>query len=212
VKPIVIIGAGGSGREVLEILKDRNRVDGTWDIVGFIDEAPELKGQIINGYPVLGGLDWLEKQSDKPACICSVNSCDARKKLVEKMEKINAEFVNVIHPAAHIGDTVVLGRDIIVYAGSLLTANITVGDHVHINFSNGIGHDVVIGPYCTISGLVNVNGNVKLGEGVFIGSGATIVPDRSIGNWAKIGAGAVVIDDIPEGVTAVGVPARPIKK
>jgi sugar O-acyltransferase (sialic acid O-acetyltransferase NeuD family) len=212
VKSVVIIGAGGSGREVLEILKDRNKVSGAWDILGFIDEAPELKGKIINRYPVLGGLYWLEKQVKKPGCICSVNNCEARKKLVARMGKLGAEFVNVIHPAAHIGDSVILGSDIVIYAGSLLTANITIGDHVHINFSCGIGHDVVIGPYCTISGLVNINGNARLGEGVFIGSGATVIPDVSIGDWTTIGAGAVVVDDVPGGVTAVGVPARPIEK
>jgi sugar O-acyltransferase (sialic acid O-acetyltransferase NeuD family) len=211
-KQIVIIGAGGSGREVLDILKDQNKVSVTWDIIGFIDESPDMQGKIINGYPVLGGLNWLENQKQQPGCICSVNSCDTRKNLVKRLEKIGAHFVNVIHPAAHIGDTVQMGNDIIVYAGCLLTSNITIGDHVHINFSSGIGHDVVIGPYCTVSGLVNINGYARLGEGVFVGSGATVIPNASVGNWTTIGAGAVVVKDIPAKVVAVGVPAKPIKE
>jgi len=210
-KSVVLIGAGGSGREVLEILKDLNKKRKPWDILGFIDENEKLHGKTINGYPVLGGIDWLKIQNPRPSCICTINDCEPRKKVVQKLNRLGVEFVNAIHPSTYIGDSVHLGKDIIIYAGSLLTANIEVGDHVHINFSCGIGHDAVIGPYSTISGLVNINGNVRLGEGVFVGSGATVIPEMSIGNWAVIGAGAVVVRDIPGKVVAVGVPARPIK-
>jgi sugar O-acyltransferase (sialic acid O-acetyltransferase NeuD family) len=211
VKPIVLIGAGGSGREVLEILKDQNKVKETWDILGFIDDNRELEGKLINSYPVLGGLDWLKGRNPKPVCICTVNDCEARKEIVRRLGYIGVDFVNVIHPTACIGDSVNLGNDIIIYAGSLLTANIEIGDHVHINFGCGIGHDVVIGRYSTVSGLVNVNGYARLGEGVFLGSGAVVIPRVTVGDWSTIGAGAAVIDDIPERVVAVGVPARPVR-
>lgn len=209
--PVVLVGAGGSGREVLQILKDQNKIRKTWDILGFIDEDEELKGKIVNGYSVLGGLDWLKNRDPRPSCICTVNDCEARQKVVRRLDRIGVEFASAIHPSAFIGDSTHLGKDVIVYAGSLLTENIEIGDHVHINFSCGIGHDVVIGPYCTVSGLVNINGYARLGEGVFIGSGAVVIPRVTVGDWTVIGAGAVVIDNIPEKVVAVGVPARPVK-
>jgi sugar O-acyltransferase (sialic acid O-acetyltransferase NeuD family) len=212
-KPIVIVGAGGFGKIVLDILKDQNKIAATWDVLGFLDENRELEGKAINSYMVLGGLDWLEKnQNRNPNCVCAIGSPQTRKEVVQRLEKIGVNFVNVVHPITYISDSVILGRGVVVCAGTHLTPNTVIGDFVHVNVGCAIGHDVFVGPYCTISALVNINGYDRLDEGVFVGGGAVFIPKVSVGKWSTIGAGAVVIDDIPEGVTAVGVPARPIKK
>lgn len=213
VKSVVVVGAGGFGREVLEIFKDQNAVSRTWNILGFIDENEELYGKMLNGYPVLGGLNWLRKHNnDNLGCVCAIGTCEIRKRVVEKLEEIGINFCNAIHPSVIMSEFVELGQDVIICAGTILTVNIKIEDHVHINLNCTIGHDVVIGRYCTINPMVAINGNNHLGEGVYVGSGATFVQQVSVGSWSIIGAGAVVIEDIPEKAVAVGVPAKVVKR
>lgn len=213
IKAVVIVGAGGFGRETLEILKDCNKVLKTWNVMGFIDEDKNLHGKIINNYPVLGGLEWMrENNRSGLGCICAIGTCETRKQVVEKLEGIGIPFYNAIHPSVIIKDFVELGKGVIIQAGSILAVNSKIGDHVHINFHCAIGHDAIIGNYCTISPMVTINGFNRLDEGVYVGAGASFIQEVSIGSWTIIGAGAAVVGDIPEKVVAVGVPAKVIKK
>lgn len=211
-KSVVIVGAGGFGREVLEIFKDQNRVSKTWDILGFIDENKELHGKMVNGYPVLGGLDWLRKHNNENlGCVCAIGTCETRKRVVEKLQEMNVNFYNAIHPSVVMSEFVELGSDVIICAGSILTVNIKIGDHVHVDTNCTIAHDAVIANYCRLNPGVRINGENHLGEGVYVGTGATFIQQVSVGSWSTIGAGAVVISDIPENVVAVGVPTRVVR-
>lgn len=212
IKSVVIVGAGGFGREVLQIFKDQNKVSRRWNILGFIDENQGLHGRVVNGYPVLGGCDWLEKhRNDNLGCVVAIGICETRRKVVEKLEKIGVHFYNAIHPSVIMWEPVELGYDVILQAGSLLSVNTKIGNHVQLNSNATIGHDAVVGDYCTIGPRVDINGNDRLSEGVYVGSGATFIQGISVGEWTTIGAGAVVVKDIPGKVVAVGVPAKVIK-
>ena len=211
VNSVVIVGAGGFGREVLEIFKAQNRISMIWDIQGFIDEDENLHGKVINGYPVLGGVEWVKRNGNNMGCVCAIGTCEARKQVVERLQEIGVDFYNAIHPSVVMSEFVELGKDVIICAGSILTVNIKIGDHVHINLNCTIGHDAIIEDYCTLNPGVAVNGRDHLGEGVYLGTGASFIQGVSVGNWSTIGAGAVVIEDIPEKVVAVGVPAK-VKK
>lgn len=212
-KTVVCFGAGGFGREVMEILKARNRESEEWDILGFIDENIEKHKSILNGYPVLGGIEWLvENRSDNLSCAVTIGDCKARKKVVEKVKNIGVDFCSVIHPSVIMSDSVKLGQGVIICAGTILTVNIEIGDHVQINPNSTIFHDVVIGDYCTLTSTVKLTGNTALGEGVYMGTGACVIPGHSVGSWSIVGAGAVVIEDIPEKVIAAGVPAKIIRE
>ena len=212
-KSVVIVGAGGFGREVLEIFKDQNKISQAWNILGFIDENKELHGKAINNYPVLGGLDWLrEHKNDCFGCVCAIGTCETRKQVVQKLQETGISFYNAIHPSVIMSEFVELGQDVIICAGSILTVNIKIGDHVHINLNSTIGHDAVIGSYCTINPTVKINGNNHLGEGVYVGTGATFIQEVSVGDWSTIAAGAVIIEDIAERVVAVGVPAKVVRR
>jgi sugar O-acyltransferase (sialic acid O-acetyltransferase NeuD family) len=210
---VVIVGAGGFGREVLEIFKDQNRIKKRWDIVGFIDDSKALYGKIVNGYPVLGGLNWLKEHYDKDnlSCVCAIGMPETRKKVVTKLQEIDARFCNAIHPSVIMSEFVKLGEDVIICAGCILTVNIEIGDHVHIDTNCTVAHNVAIGNFCRLSPGAKINGHVNLGEGVFVGSGATLVQETSAGNWSTVGAGAVVTEDIPDNVVVVGVPARVVR-
>lgn len=211
-KPVVIVGAGGFGREVLEIFKDRNKISRTWDILGFIDEDKELHGKIINNYPVLGGLDWLRKHNNENlGCVCAIGACETRKRVVERLQEIGVNFCNAVHPSVIMSEFVELGQDVIICAGSILTVNIKIGNHVNIDTNCIVMHNAVIGRYCRLNPGTKINGNDQLGEGVYVGTGAIFLQGLSAGAWSTIGAGAVVIEDIPEKVVAIGVPAKVVK-
>jgi len=212
-KSVVIVGAGGFGREVLQIFKDQNKISQTWNMLGFVDENKELHGKVVNGYPVLGGLNWLkEHKNDDLGCVVAIFSCEARKRVAEKLEKAGVNFYNAIHPSVRVRDPVELGYDVIVQVGSLLSVDIKIGNHVQMNTYTTIGHDAIIGDYCTIGPSANVNGDVRLGDGAYIACHAVVLQGISVGNWSTVGAGAVVIEDIPEKVVAVGVPAKVVKR
>lgn len=213
VNSVVIIGAGGFGREVLEIFKAQNRISMTWDILGFIDENKKLHGKVMNGYPVLGGLEWLrEHNNNNLGCVVAIGTCETRKAVVKKLQEMVVHFYNAIHPSVIMSEFVELGEDVIICAGSILTVNIKIGDHVHIDTNCTVAHDAVIGDYCRLNPGAKINGNNHLGEGIYVGTGASFIQGVSVGSWSTIGAGAVVIEHIPEKVVALGVPARVVQR
>lgn len=209
-KSVVIIGAGGFGREVLEIFKDQNKKKKQWNILGFIDDNKNFHGKIINKIPVLGGLDWFKEHNDV-GCVCAIGTSEVRKEIVGKLQKMNVIFYNAIHPSVIMSEFIELGEDVIIGAGTILTVNIKIGNHVIINLNCIVGHDTVIEDYCSIQPTVAINGYNHLSEGVYVGTGATFIHEQSVGAWSIIGAGSVVVRSIPEGVIAVGVPSKVIK-
>jgi sugar O-acyltransferase (sialic acid O-acetyltransferase NeuD family) len=209
---VVIIGAGGFGREVLDIFEEDNKKEKRWNILGFIDDNPEIQGKKIRGYPVLGGVEWfLTPEAKGVKTVVAIGDNKVRKKVVERAEAYGAEFCNIIHPSVIMTPHVKLGKGVIIAAGCILTNNITIGNHVIINLDVTIGHDTVIEDFVNLAPGVHINGNNRIEEGVFVGSGAVTIQNIKIGKWSIIGAGAVVVNDIPERVVAVGVPAKPIK-
>lgn len=210
---IVILGAGGFGREVLDIIIAQNKVSKRWKILGFIDENPELKGKALNGYPVLGSFDWFSKIDLKEIrVVCAIGDNISKKKVVEKAKGLGLRFANVVHPSVIMTEFVTLGEGVIICAGCILTNQITIENHVIINLDVTIGHDSIIEDFCTLSPGVHISGRNKIGEGANVGTGAVTIQGITIGRWSIIGAGAVVAQDIPDKVVAVGVPAKPIKQ
>ena len=211
---IVILGAGGLAREALMVIKQANRGTATSrrEILGFIDENPKNHGRLLNGYPILGDFDWFSTiDTTNTKAVCAIGNNEARKKVTKKADNIGIEFTNVIHPNAQISDSVKLGKGIIVCAGNIITCNIEIGNHVYINLDCTIGHDAILENYVNLSPGVHVSGNCKLLEGSHIFTGAVIAPGITIGKWSILGAGAVLLEDIPDYVVAVGVPAKVIK-
>lgn len=209
---VVIIGAGGFGREVLDIFEEDNKRRKKWEILGFIDDNPEIQGEKVRGYPVLGGVEWfLESQAKEVKAVIAVGDNRVRKKIAEKAATYGAKFCNIIHPSVIMTPHVKLGKAVIIAAGCILTNNITIDDHVIMNLGVTVGHDTEIESFVNLNPGVHINGNNKIEEGAYIGSGAVTIQNITVGKWSVVGAGAVVVRDIPERVVAVGVPAKPIK-
>lgn len=209
-KDLVIVGAGGFGREVAELIEDVNEVKETWNLLGFIDETKEKQGTIINNYPVLGNLSWLIHNSNV-FVVCAIGSPRDKYKLIQRMELPFEKFATLIHPTARISRTAKIGNGCIICYNSLVSVNTVVGDHVSINPNCGIGHDARIGDYCSLYWNVTLSGNVEIGNCCEIGSNADVLPKIQIKQNCIVGAGAVVTKNICENCTSVGVPAKVIK-
>jgi sugar O-acyltransferase (sialic acid O-acetyltransferase NeuD family) len=209
---IVIVGAGGHGRETLDIFEANNERRDAWNILGFIDDNPQIQGQRIRGYPVLGGVDWFSKfEAKEVRTVIAIGDNKVRKKVAEKIGRYGAKFCNIIHPSVVMTPHVKLGEGIIIAAGSIFTSDIRIHNHVIINTDVTVGHDTVIENFVNLNPGVHINGSNKILEGAYIGSGAVTIQNITIGKWSIIGAGAVVVNDVPEKVVAVGLPAKPIK-
>jgi sugar O-acyltransferase (sialic acid O-acetyltransferase NeuD family) len=211
-KDIVIIGAGSFGREVAQLIEDINMEKKSWNLLGFIDETVLKHGTTINSNIVLGGFDWLEKNiGDKLFTICAIGKPRDKYTVIKRVSTYGMKFANLTHPEAKVSKFVELGYGNIICSNSFISVNVKIGNHVSINPGCGIGHDVVIGDYSSLYWNVTLSGNVKVGEGCELGSKTDIIPQKTVGNWSVLGAGTVVIEDIPDNCTAVGVPAKPIK-
>jgi sugar O-acyltransferase (sialic acid O-acetyltransferase NeuD family) len=209
---VVILGAGGHAREVLWAFEEQNKVEQTWEVLGFIDEDTSNKGRTICSLPVLGGFGWFEKTASQDVRVISgVGDCETKRQFAEKAESLGLRFCSIVHPSVLISTYVEVGEGTVIAAGSIVTTQVRIGRHVTVNVDCTISHDVIIDDYCTLAPGCHISGSVKLGKGVDFGTCATVIQGRSVGPWSKIGAGAVVIDDIPENVTAVGVPARIVR-
>jgi sugar O-acyltransferase (sialic acid O-acetyltransferase NeuD family) len=204
---LVIAGAGGFGREVFAMIRDINQVQRTWEVLGFLDDNLASLDGLPLYPPVLGPIDHY-RSLQSPHVVCAVANPPVRKQLVERLDAQGARWATIIHPTAGVGLGSTLGKGCIVCVRSIVTVDLRIGNHVHINCLASSGHDTCIGDFCTLSGHVDICGHAILEEGAFLGSHATILPNVRIGAWARVGAGSVVIRDVPPGKTVFGAPAR----
>jgi sugar O-acyltransferase (sialic acid O-acetyltransferase NeuD family) len=207
-KKLIIIGAGGFGREVLAWARQCPEHGRDWVAHGFLDDNPTaLDGKSVS-VPIIGKVSGHIPNADE-VFVCAIGAPNLRRSVQEALVGLGAEFVNIVHPSAIIGENVALGRGVIVCPQVIITVNVTVGDGVAFNLQTIVGHDTVIGNYCQISPHCDILGYAQLGDEVFLGSHAVVLPGVKLGARSVLGAGAVASRDIPEGVTAVGMPAKP---
>lgn len=211
-KRIVIFGAGGAGREVLQVIRDINAVRPTWSCEGFIVDSEFQGVPSAGGLPVLGNIDWLAANPDAHVVV-AVGASAARWRVVQRIrERCTNPFPVLIHPRAWLGTNIQVGDGSVICAGAMLTTDIQVGEHVHVNIASSIAHDAVLGDFATLYAGVHVTGNVHLHDGVEAGTGSVVIPRCVVGHWAIIGAGAVVTGEVTENCTVVGAPARAVKQ
>lgn len=208
---IAIYGAGGFGREVLELIRDINAQFHQYNFIGFFDDGIE-KRKIIDNYPILGGIEELNAWNDELALVVAIGSPKTKKSIVKNIRNSNIDYPALIHPNVIIGnENVEIERGCIICAGNIITANVKVGNFTILNLDCTVGHDTNIGKYSSFMPSVNISGEVNIGEAVYMGTGAKIINQLEIGKETIVGAGAVVTKSLPEKCTAVGVPARVIK-
>lgn len=215
-KKLVIMGAGGFGREVhawlLDAIKNgscKPTRDTVWEIAGFIDDVSNAPDVFPGLPPILSKIDDYIPLPNT-YIVCAVANPGAKKLLTDKLLSKGAEFFTLIHSNVVIGTNVVIGKGAVICPFTVLSTDLVVGDFVTINSGCTVGHDTSIGDYCTLSGHCDITGGVKLQEGAFLGSHAVIVPNVVVGEHAVVGAGSVVIRKVAASTTVFGVPAKRI--
>ncbi len=212
-RKIVIVGAGGFGREVQDIFEARAAAGDDLELLGFIVDARYgAAGSLVHGLPILGGFEWLRGRAGSVQAICAVGAPELRRRLVDRIRAEGVGFCNAIHPAATMTSRVHLGEGIVIAAGTILTNNIRVGSHTHLNLACTVGHDAVIEELVTVSPGVHLSGNVTLSEGCVVGTGSNLIERTTVGAWSVVGAGTTVIRDVPANATVVGVPGKVVKQ
>ena len=208
-KRLLIVGAGGSGREVLQLAKQVQQERKEWDFIGFLDDNPAVLDQFNLGYHVIGSIRDYQPQKDD-YLICAIGEPHIKLPLCNLLREKGAQFATLIHPTAIIADDSRIGAGVIISSLSKLSDNTVVGDFVTVSSFTMVGHDVVVGNGCFIAGHCNLMGNVQLADGVFVGGGVQILPGVRVGANAVIGAGSVVVRNVRPGITVFGNPAKQI--
>jgi len=206
---LVIVGAGGLGREVLGLVQALNCVDQGLNFIGFVCD-PEPEPALLSRLRArwLGPIDNYLKRPIARHFVVGVGDPHARRSLATRFEQHGLEPATLIHPTASIGPDVIIGDGSIVCSHVSITTNVRVGKHVIVNPNSTIGHDCRILDFVTVSPLVAISGNVTVAECAMLGTGSAVIQKCSIGEESVIGAGAVVISDVNPRETVVGVPGR----
>ena len=204
-RDVIIVGAGGHGREVAHVLRSRSAAGlPTPTLLGFADDGgadPEL----VRAFgPLLGGIVAAVSGNPEAVVLGGVGDGRLRRRLVEGLPAPSA----LVHPLADVGADVVLGDGSVICSHASLTTHIEAGRHVHVSPGAALGHDAVLGDCVSVMPLAAVSGGVRLDQGVFVGTGAVIRQGVHVGADAVIGMGAVVLTDVEAGCTVVGNPAR----
>ncbi|HEY4308532.1 MAG TPA: acetyltransferase [Pirellulales bacterium] len=205
-KRLFIAGAGGFGREVAAWARDFCEAEKDWQLAGFLDDNPHALGDFPCDLSVVGTVDQQHFGPDDRAFVAI---CEPRVKMqiVQKLAG-RVQFATIIHPTAIVGSHCKIGAGSILCPGTVLTTNVTIGDHVHLNLKVTVGHDSQIGSYSTLNSHADITGAVIIEEAVFMGSHAVVLPRGHVGAFARVGAGSMVLRHVAAGDTVLGVPAH----
>jgi sugar O-acyltransferase (sialic acid O-acetyltransferase NeuD family) len=211
---ILVYGAGGFAREVAWLVHRCSSVARPLVVACFIDDAHIPPGKHLNGIPVLR-LEEARIRHAQAQVIAAIGDPDARSGAISRAEGAGFSCTTLIHPNVEMSEWVEIGDGTVICAGNIITTNIRIGRHVHINLDCTVGHDAVIEDFATLAPGVHISGWVHVGARVYIGTGAVIINGTAerplrIGDGAVIGAGACVTKSVTSSTTVVGVPARPL--
>jgi len=215
---VIIVGAGGHGSELCAYLRSVVWAGDAVQVAGFVDDNKSV-GPFL-GTELLGGFDGLKEfLADRGKStffyITAVGDNKIRMDLVRRIKALDARNLRpytLRYPGVFVGDLVEIGEGTCLAPGSIVTTRSKIGRHCILNIKTSVSHDCIIGDFVNLNPGVTICGNARIGEGGYIGAGATIIDGVSVGEWSIIGAGAVVVEGIPPHVTAVGAPARVIKR
>lgn len=205
-----IYGAGGFGREVLELVKIINEREKVWDDFVFIIDG--AGGNTINDVMVCSYEEAINKYKDNLEISIGIGEPAVREKLFAKIKKDGIEAATLIHPDVYIPKTTKIGKGVTIQYGCFISCNVEIEDYVYIQPQVNVGHDDILKKGCVLSGLSNLAGHVNIGEYTYVGLSSAFKEGISVGNYSIIGMYSAVYKDIPDEMIAMGNPARPMKK
>jgi sugar O-acyltransferase (sialic acid O-acetyltransferase NeuD family) len=204
-----VVGAGGLGREVAEAVRALNESRPTWDLAGFLDDAPGAAGTTVGGVKVLGPVDAVADYPDARLVLTvgSFANLHARPRLAARLGLEPDRYATVVHPAATIAASTTVGAGTVVLAGVVTTADVEIGAHTVLMPQVLLTHDDRVGDHATLAGGVKLAGAVRVEEGAYLGAGSMVRQYLTVGAYALVGMGAVVTTDVPAGEVWAGCPA-----
>ena len=213
-KKVLIVGAGGMGREVFEWINLGNAFlkglgyEPAWEFLGFIDDDLHALDNSKCDAKVVGTISDY-KRTDGEFLIMGVSKPHVKEKLAALLKEKGGVFTTFNYPENIISPSATVGEGCVFYPGAFVGVDCKVGDFVTL-LSTSLGHDAELGDYSTVSSWCGINGHVKVGKKAFVGSNAVILPGKKIGDEATVGIGSVVISNVKAGGTVFGNPAKKI--
>jgi len=207
---LVIIGAGGFGREMFGAACGAVGYGTDFDIKGFLDaRADALDG--FKGYPPVIGSPVTYQPAPDDVFITALGGIPSRRHCAELIEARGGRFIAIVHRTAVLGPNVVVGDGSFLAPNVTLTADVTVGRHACVFHMSSVGHDTTLGDFSHVYAQCAIGGSVRLGDGAIVYPGAVVMPRRTIGRNAVVGAGSTVVLNVKDGTTVFGSPAAPVK-
>jgi sugar O-acyltransferase (sialic acid O-acetyltransferase NeuD family) len=212
VRPLLLVGAGGFGREAAQAVAALNEERPAWGPVGFLDDRPELRGTCVEGVPVVGAVADAARHPDAALVVCTGNPRDysSRRRIVERLGLPPERYATLVHPAASVARTAEVGRGCALLAHVAVTAHAVLGAHVVVMPGVVVTHDDVVGDYATLAAGVRLGGGVEVGAGAYLGAGALVREGLRVGEGSLLGMGSVLLRDVPPNEVWAGAPARRI--
>lgn len=209
-RQLIIIGAGGFGRETAELVDTVNVVHPSWDLLGFLDDDPRLAGRQVDGLRVLGPIAAIRDYGNAliTVSVGHPGNFFSRKRIVEALDLPPERFATLVHPTASVPLSARIGAGTVLLAGVVLTTRVIVGRHVVVMPGAVLTHDDVVDDFATLGAGVRLAGRVHIGQGAYLGAGALVRENVTIGPWALIGMGAAVLHNVSQAEVWVGVPAH----
>lgn len=204
---LIIISAGGFGRTIAGIAMTDSAHGKIWKMAGFLDQRRELAAK--TRFPILGDPDTYQVGFEEKF-ICALGEPALRRRYAAALVKQGADFTNLL-TSVHIGEGLRIGRGCVFEPDVKVGVDVTLGDFVLVQSTTIIGYEVSLGDYTTVGSFVFIGGRAQIGSDVMIHPHATILPGVKIGDGAVIGAGSVVIGNVPAGLTVMGNPAKPFR-
>lgn len=211
-KKIVLIGAGGFGREAATIIEELNKQKETYELLGYLDDGEQYSEMsLINGYPWLGRHEWALNHKDGIVYTCVIGNVHLRASIQKKLMDQGVIFESLVARGVFVSPHTTIGRGCVLYGGVMISVNCAIGDGVLLNTRVNIGHDVKIGDYTTVSPNSSISGGCHIGEEVMIGGHSFINIGRTIGDRATVAAGSIVFTNVKSETTVLGNPAKRMK-
>jgi sugar O-acyltransferase (sialic acid O-acetyltransferase NeuD family) len=200
---VIVIGAGGHSKVVISTLLELD-----FNIIGILDDDEKKLGTKFCGVPILGTIELITK-GNFPNAILAIGDNKIRKNIYERYSTFSS-WISVVHPHSYVHSSVSIGKGTVIFAGAIIQPDVLIGEHVIINTGVSIDHDCKIGDYVHLAPGVKLAGGVSIGEGSFLGINSAVIPGKKIGRWSIVGAGGIVVKDVNDSTTVIGIPAKPM--
>lgn len=213
-KDIIIIGSGGTARDILSIINDINEESEQYNCAGILDDNSDLWGQRISDVVIHGPISEIVNYTSEfiVNSLGSPGNFTCRRDALVGYSIPDDRFESIIHPSVIISSSSNIGNGVVLYPNTVVMSGVTLGNQVISLSQTVFNHDVDVGNYSVVASGVNISGGVKVGSSCYLGAGCSIIQNVVIGNGALIGMGSVVLKDVDTGAVMAGNPAAVIRK